>query len=64
MIINKEYVKHNSSVRIGDATAEKNCKDTKEKEYKVNYVFDQDSKVNINEILKQSFILNLKDCKL
>ena len=35
----------------------------KEKEYKVTYVFDKDSKANINEILKQSFIFNLKDCK-
>jgi len=38
----------------------KNGKDTKEKEYKVTYVFDKNSKANVNEILKQSFMLDLK----
>ena len=29
-------------------------------EYKVNYFFAEDSKININEILKNSFLLSLK----
>ena len=37
---------------------EKNKENTKE-EYKVNYFFDKDSKTNINEILKKSFLLSL-----
>ena len=41
-----------------------NGKNTKEKEYKITYVFNKNSKADINEILKQSFILNLKNCKL
>ncbi len=32
---------------------------TKE-EYKVNYIFDKDSKTNINEILKKSFFSHMK----
>ena len=36
----------------------KNKENTKE-EYKVNYFFDKDSKTNINEILKKSFLLSL-----
>ena len=38
---------------------EKNKENTKE-EYKVNYFFDENSKININEILKKSFLLSLK----
>ena len=38
---------------------EKNKENTKE-EYKVNYFFAEDSKININEILKKSFLLSLK----
>lgn len=38
---------------------EKIKKDTKE-EYIVNYFFDENSKTNINEILKKSFLLSLK----
>ena len=38
---------------------EKNKENTKE-EYKVNYFFAEDSKININEILKNSFLLSLK----
>lgn len=34
-------------------------KNTKE-EYKVNYFFNKNSKTNINEILKKSFLLSLK----
>lgn len=37
---------------------EKNKENTKE-EYKVNYFFAEDSKININEILKNSFLLSL-----
>lgn len=33
-------------------------KKTKE-EYKVNYFFDENSKINLNEILKKSFLLSL-----
>ena len=38
---------------------EKNKENTKE-EYKVNYFFDENSKININEILKNSFLLSLE----
>ena len=38
---------------------EKNTENTKEK-YKVNYFFNENSKININEILKKSFLLSLK----
>ena len=38
---------------------EKNKENTKE-EYKVSYFFDENSKININEILKKSFLLSLK----
>lgn len=38
---------------------EKN-KENAKKEYKVNYFFAEDSKININEILKNSFLLSLK----
>ena len=38
---------------------EKNKENTKE-EYKVNYIFSENSKININEILKNSFLLSLK----
>lgn len=31
-----------------------------ENKYKVNYFFDENSKININEILKKSFLLSLK----
>ena len=31
-----------------------------ENKYKVNYFFTEDSKININEILKNSFLLSLK----
>ena len=41
-----------------------NGKDTKEKEYKVTYVFDKDSKANVNEILKTSFMLDLKRLRI
>ena len=37
---------------------EKNKENTKD-EYKVNYFFDENSKTNINEILKKSFLLSL-----
>lgn len=30
-----------------------------ENKYKVNYFFTEDSKININEILKKSFLLSL-----
>ncbi|MBO4815781.1 MAG: hypothetical protein J5507_02365 [Clostridia bacterium] len=36
----------------------KEKKNTKE-EYKVNYFFDKNSKINLNEILKKSFLLSL-----
>ena len=36
----------------------KNKENTNE-EYKVNYFFDENSKTNINEILKKSFLLSL-----
>lgn len=38
---------------------ENNKENTKE-EYKVNYFFAENSKININEILKKSFLLFLK----
>ena len=38
---------------------EKNKENTKE-EYKVNYFFAENSKININEIFKNSFLLSLK----
>ena len=38
---------------------EKNKENTKG-EYKVNYFFAEDSKININKILKKSFLLSLK----
>ena len=38
---------------------EKNKENTKE-EYKVNYFFDENSKTNINEIIKKSFLMSLK----
>lgn len=34
-------------------------KSTKD-EYKVNYIFNENSKINLNEILKKSFLLSLK----
>ena len=37
----------------------KNKENTKE-EYKVNYFFAENSKININEIFKNSFLLSLK----
>ena len=40
-----------------------NTKLTKE-EYKIKDVFDENSKIDINEIIKESFLLSLKDCKL
>ena len=36
----------------------KEKKNTNE-EYKVNYFFNKDSKINLNEILKKSFLLSL-----
>lgn len=38
---------------------EKNKGNTKE-EYKVNYFFAENSKININEILKKTFLSSLK----
>lgn len=38
---------------------EKNKENIKE-EYKVNYFFAENSKININEIFKNSFLLSLK----
>ena len=38
---------------------EKNKENTIE-EYKVNYFFDENSKININEIIKKSFLMSLK----
>ena len=38
---------------------EKIKENTKE-EYKVNYIFAENSKININKILKNSFLLSLK----
>ena len=35
-------------------------KENTEEEYKVNYIFAENSKININEILKNSFLLSLK----
>ncbi len=35
-------------------------KKTTKEEYKVNYIFDKDSKTNINEILKKSFLSHMK----
>ena len=50
-------------ISAGDAKMnngkEKNKENTKQ-EYKVNYFFDENSKININEILKKSFLLSLK----
>ena len=50
-------------ISVGDAYMnngkEKNKENTKE-EYKVNYFFAENSKININEILKNSFLLSLK----
>ncbi len=40
-----------------------NTKLTKE-EYKIKDVFDENSEIDINEIIKESFLLILKDCKL
>ena len=40
-----------------------NTKLTKE-EYKIKDVFDENSEIDINEIIKESFLLSLKDCKL
>ena len=37
---------------------EKKKENTKE-EYKVKYIFDKNSKINLNEILKKSFLLSL-----
>lgn len=37
---------------------EKKKENTKE-EYKVNYFFNEDSKTNLNEILKKSFLMYL-----
>ena len=53
----------NGIIKVGDTYMnngkEKNKENTKE-EYKVNYFFAEDSKININEILKNSFLLSLK----
>ena len=38
---------------------EKNKENTKE-ENKENYFFDENSKININEIIKKSFLMSLK----
>lgn len=40
-----------------------NTKITKE-EYKIKDVFDENSKIDINEIIKESFLLSLRDCKM
>lgn len=40
-----------------------NTKLTKE-EYKIKDVFDENSKIDINEIIKESFLLSLRDCKI
>lgn len=40
-----------------------NTKITKE-EYKIKDVFDENSKIDINEIIKESFLLSLRDCKI
>lgn len=40
-----------------------NTKLTKE-EYKIKDVFDENSKIDINEIIKESFLLSLRDCKM
>ena len=40
-----------------------NTKLTKE-EYKIKDVFDENSEIDINEIIKESFLLILKYCKL
>jgi len=38
----------------------KEIKGNTKEEYKVNYFFDKNSKTNLNEILKKSFLLSLK----
>ncbi len=35
-------------------------KETTKEEYKVKYIFDKNSKTNINEILKKSFLSHMK----
>ncbi len=40
-----------------------NTKITKE-EYKIKDVFNENSKIDINEIIKESFLLSLRDCKM
>lgn len=40
-----------------------NTKPTKE-EYKIKDVFNENSRIDINEIIKESFLLSLKDCKM
>ncbi len=40
-----------------------NTKLTKE-EYKIKDVFNENSKIDINEIIKESFLLSLRDCKM
>lgn len=46
-------------ISVGDTYMNNGKENTKE-EYKVNYFFAEDSKININEILKKSFLLSLK----
>ena len=41
-----------------DNGKEKKKENTKE-EYKVNYVFNENAKTNLNEIFKRSFLLSL-----
>lgn len=35
-------------------------KETTKEEYKVNYIFDKNSKTNVNEILKKAFEMSLR----
>ena len=36
---------------------------TKE-EYKIKDVYSKNAAINVNEIIKKSFLINLRDCKL
>ena len=38
-----------------------NGKENTKEDYKANYFFAENSKININKILKKSFLLSLKD---
>ena len=40
---------------------DKQIKTNMKNEYKIKYIFEKNSKITVNDILKKSFLLNLKN---